>query len=263
MISFKDYFDGIHCHALENPSVKVHLGNRDHALYLKFNSQDILVEASYAGTINPWLGSLCSGIQGKHLSDLLQLGRTYWEETFKNDQFFWDLYQEEENQIVFYPLELLHAALDIYRGKDYHYKPSSSLVCRCFGVRENDVLNYIKETPDPTVSGLSEATKAAMGCRSCLTQLKRWLEIKKISTEHRYFKDRPRAKWLLEMDYLLKCFPHAEDWKMEIKSFKGDQIVIEYNKDANQKELEKIGEELQDFLAAGLDPDLNFFLARS
>jgi hypothetical protein len=36
----------------------------------------------------------------------------------------------------------LRSALDIYRGREYLYKEPEALICRCFGVRENDVLDY-------------------------------------------------------------------------------------------------------------------------
>ncbi len=263
MIKFKDYFNGLYCQPLEYPSVKVQSRHKNTTLFLKFNSQDVLTEASYQGEINPWLGSLCGIIRNKTLNELISLTCHEWKETFKEDQYFWDLYQGLEDQIFFTPLELLHAALDIYRGRDYQYEDAGMLVCRCFGVREKDVLAYLQSTTDPSISSLSETTKAAMGCRSCLPQLKRWLQLKNLSSAQHYFKEKPRAQWLLEIDYFLSCYPLASDWKMEVKSFQGDQVVISFNKEISQKELEKTGEELQDFLSRGLDPDLNFFLARS
>ncbi len=47
-----------------------------------------------------------------------------------------------------------------------------------------------------------------------------------------------------------------------MKSFVGAQVSISYDKAVSQAEEEKVSVELQDFLAAGLDADLSFFLIR-
>jgi hypothetical protein len=82
-------------------------------------------------------------------------------------------------------------------------------------------------------------------------------------TQAHFYKEKPRAHWLLEIDYMLSCFPEAADWKMEIESFQGTQVSILFDKKVSQAEEENVSIQLQDFLAAALDSDLSFFLIRN
>lgn len=262
MTKFKDCAS-LYRAPLNDSSVHVTHKSTGAVLYLKFDSKDILLKATYLGPEDAWLGSLCLLAQGKHLKDLISLGWKDFDQTFQNDQLYWDLKNEKVDEFYFPALELLNAAVDIYRGRDYLFKEADPLICRCYGVREKDVLDYIHSTSDPTPEGLATASKAGMGCRSCVPQLTKWLSIHMPKTESRFYKEKPRAHWLLEIDYMLSCFPKAIDWKMEVKSFQGTNVVISFDKQVAQREEEDTANELQDFLGAALDADLSFFLIRA
>jgi bacterioferritin-associated ferredoxin len=261
MTKFKDLLlENAFNHSIEFPSVSVSLDS--HTLTLRFDSKDILLYAGYSGPSHPWLSSLCFLIQGKSLSDLLHMTMRTWEQAFRDDQSFWDFYQEEES--FFNPaLELLKASIDVYRGREYLYQESSPLVCRCFGVRESDILEHLKKEEAPSLESLASLSKAGMGCRSCVPQLKRWLVIHDAKKLNHFYKEKSHADWLLEIDYMLSCFPQALDWNMEVKSFKGHNVIIGYNKSVGQVEEEITGKELQKFLGSSIDSDLGFFLKKS
>lgn len=246
-----------------HPSVQVCLKTTGHKLFLKFDSKDVLQNITYTGPEDLWLESICQICEGKSLFELSQLSLNDWDKVFSSDQVYWDLKVEKADQFFFTALELLKSALDIYRGRDYLYKEPEALICRCFGVRENDVLGYIRTTEDPTPEGLASATNAGMGCRSCVPQLTKWLSINKPKTQNHFYKEKPRAHWLLEIDYMLTCFPDCGDWHMEVKSFQGNQVSITFKKEVSQREEEEMAVKLQDFLGAALDSDLSFFLIRS
>jgi len=263
MINFKDFISGLHHSKMENPSVQVISKVTSHTLFLKFNNQDLLTNASYSGSIDPWLGSMCTIVNGKTLNQMTKLCWKDWDQAFEQDQTFWDLKTEKNDEFFFAALELLKVGLDSYRGKEHLYKESSPLICRCFGVRENDVLDYIRSTDDPTPEGLATASKAGMGCRSCVPQLTKWLSIQMPKSQTHFYKEKTRAHWLLEIDYMLSCFPESADWKMEVSNFQGTQVSITFEKNVSQIEEEEVAVRLQDFLAAGLDADLSFFLIRA
>jgi bacterioferritin-associated ferredoxin len=329
MISFKEFASGLNLSPTLNPSVQVSLKATGHVLYLKFDSKDILTSASYTGPIDTWLGSLCSLILGKTLFDMTHLSTQDWDKAFASDQTFWDLKSEIEEDFYFAPLELLRSALDVYRGREYLYKEPEALICRCFGIRENDILDYIRSTDNPTSEGLAKVSKAAMGCRSCVPQITNLLSINsakslaksdkerealicrcfsvrendildyirstdnptleglskvsKAATGCRscvpqitklfsssspksktgFYKEKPRADWLLEIDDRLNRFPEASEWGMEIERFQGTQVTITFNKKFSQTEEEVVSAKLQDFLGEALDPDLSFFLIRA
>jgi bacterioferritin-associated ferredoxin len=236
---------------------------KGHTLNLRFDSKDTLIDLGYEGDPNPWLSSLCFLMEEKTLKELTDFSMKNWELVFRDDQTFWDYLHDQENNIIKNSLELLSACLDIYRGRDYLYQNEGPLVCRCFGVREADIIDHLKNEQTPTMESLASISKAGMGCRSCVSQLKRWLVLHDSKQHPRYYKHRPVADWLLDIDYMLSCFPKSLDWKMEVAGFKADQVIILYNKDISQIEEEKTGQELHDFLTASLDPDLSFFLRRA
>ena len=148
--------------SINDPSVSVFWAKTAHSLMLKFDSKDILIEVGYTGASNPWLSSLCAISLGKNFETLTQLSIQEWKNEFGQDQFFWDLFSEREEDIFFEPLELLKAALNKYVGREHLYKEESPLVCRCFGVRESDIFHYINTKSTPTVADLGIKTKAGM-----------------------------------------------------------------------------------------------------
>ena len=263
MISFKEFSTGLNLSPIINPSVQVSLKATGHILFLKFDSKDILTSASYTGPVDTWLGSLCSLILGKSLFEMTHLSIQDWDKAYALDQTFWDLKLEIEEDFYFAPLELLRSALDIYRGREYLYKEPEALICRCFGVRENDILDYIRSTNGPTLEGLATVSRAGMGCRSCVPQLTKLLSMNLPKSQVRFYKEKSRADWLLEIDDRLRRFPEAQEWEMEVESFQGTQVSITFKKKVSQAEEEVVSAKLQDFLGDGLDPELSFFLIRA
>lgn len=262
MKKFKDLISsGSYNQKIDFPSVSVTLNL--HSLHLKFDSKDVVLNAGYTGPGNPWMSSLCYLIEGKTLNEISLYNWKTWDIAFKDDQTFWDLRQEEEELFFHAPLELLKASLDIFRGREYLYQEPSPLICRCFGVRETDVVAFLNKQETATLDGFSGETKAGMGCRSCLPQLKRWLVLHESKKFSHHYKNRPISEWLLDIDYMLSCFPKALEWKMEVEKMKGTQVAISFDIAVSQKEEETVAKELQDFLAAGVDSDLGFFLRRA
>jgi bacterioferritin-associated ferredoxin len=231
-------------------------------LFLRFDSRDTIAAATYEGAPDIWMASLCEILKDMPLAEARLVSFSHWELLWKNDQFFWDMKLELGDRIFFPALELLHAAIDVYRGREDLYHEESALICRCFGVREKDVLNFLKTAKDITLEELSKATKAGMGCRSCVPQLRQWLKIPG-EEKLRFYLSRPVADWILDIDNALVRFPLSKEWKMNVESMKGNVVLVSYDFPASQKEEEEVTKKLQGFLSEASDPGLAFFLRRS
>ena len=144
-------------------------------LHLHFDNRDTITAAAYEGSPDVWMSSLCELLVNMPLSEARFVDISHWELVWKQDQFFWDMKLEMEDWFFFRPVELLHAALDIYRGREFLYKEDGALLCHCFGVRENSVASYLSLAQDPSLEDLSKQTKAGMGCRTCVPQLRKLL----------------------------------------------------------------------------------------
>ncbi len=263
MKSFKELFQSeAHLHSNFIPTVSLKLKDHSYTLNLKFSAKDVISEASYNGKANPWFSSLCELVQGKSLHEALHINWKNWDEAFKSDQSYWEFKQDQQLEVFLSALELLKATLDVYRGRDFLYQPTSPLICRCFGIREADITDHLKSQKDPSLLTIASSLKAGMGCRSCVKELKRALMLHSPKIRQRVYKDKPMADWILEIDYMLTCFPEALDWKMQLDSFKGKQVVISFAKDVSQREEEEVAGRLQLFLSAGVDDGLGFFLRR-
>lgn len=264
MKNFKELFaNKAYNSELLNASVQVSLPVSGHTLFLRFNSKDIIMEARYTGPTDPWLSSLCYLLIDKSLHDASLLDLSAWDLHFSNDQTFWDLKAEISQDIFIPALELLRAALNIFRGREYLYQESSPLLCRCFGVRESDLASFIKKEESPTLAHFCEKTKAGMGCRTCLPEITKRLDQQIPQSIKRIYKDKTHAEWMLLIDEALNKFPLKKDWSMEITGLKNNQVMISFDKDVSQKEKEEVNRKLQGFLAGAVDSDLSFFLRRS
>lgn len=261
MIKFKEYFTDNRFNApLDEASVKLSSTLSHHTLYLKFDSKDVIEKVSYTGTLNPWFSSMCELLVGKSLHEALLLNLKSWESHFQDDQAFWDLRQDIADDVCHPALELLHGALDVFRGREYLYQEESPLVCRCFGIRESDIIAHLQKNEAPTLESLSGETKAGMGCRTCVPQLKKWVSLFEDKKNPRYYKDRPVSEWLLTIDHALSSFSESRDWKMEIVGMKGSMVQITFEKEISQIEEEAMAKKLQGALGRSVDPDLTFFL---
>lgn len=259
MTGFKSLLS-LHNKAPADAQVNVSLDGT--TLSLRFDSRDVIVAAGYTGPSDIWMASLCEILKDMPFSEARLVSLSHWDMVWKDDQFFWDMKLEIGDRVFCEPLELLHAALDQYRGREFLYKEESPLICRCFGVREKDVLSFLRTAAEPTLEELSKATKAGMGCRSCVPQLRNWLKIP-LEGKSRFYKSKPVADWIELIDSFLMKFPEASLWKMNVGSMKGNVVMISYDFSCSQKEEEETGKRLQGFLASSVDADLAFFLARS
>src|SRR5690606_39064983 len=129
------------------------LSNGEQTLFLQFDSKDQLVNASYSGKKSCWLNVLCEIGVGLTLSELRSLAWDKYEDRFEKDQLFWDLRQEKEIDFFFKEYERFLEALGLFQGREYLYEEKSPLVCRCFGVREEEVLSYLNKD-DSSLEGL-------------------------------------------------------------------------------------------------------------
>lgn len=246
---------------IEFPSTTVR--NNSHALMLRFTSSDILSGASYLGDFDPWLSGMCNLIVGKNLTELLTFSLSDMKSAYQHDESFNEALKLME-KLFFYPhLELLKASLDVYRGQNHLYLKSSPLVCRCFGVRECDILSFLKKESFPSLEAFASFSDAGKGCRTCMPQLKKWLSYKDFKEHKRFYKNRAVADWLLEIENKLQEFSKYKEWNFVVRGLKEQQVTISFDKDVTQLEEEEMGVNLQGYLSGAIDPDLAFFFIRA
>lgn len=199
MIEFKKLLASApHNQSLFDSQVQVtHEGT---TLHLRFDSRDVITAATYEGPPDVWMSSLCELLINMPLSEARFVDLSHWELIWNKDQFFWDMKLEREDTVFFPPVELLHAALDLYRGREFLYKEESLLLCRCFGMRESSLESFLSSAQDTSFENLSKETKAGMGCRTCVPLLKERLRV--------VSETKPATK--IESPLICRCFSVKE-----------------------------------------------------
>lgn len=133
----------------------------DYSLYLDFSKKEVLQGLYFTcDGENNWKESfqeLVVAIEGKTYHEIIHMNFR----SRKAESFF-DL-----------PLFLLKEALDNYRGKAPEHcllknQKSEELICRCFGVYREEILEFLDSEPEANASQISNATKAGAGCSTCL-----------------------------------------------------------------------------------------------
>ena len=222
-------------------------------LSLRFDKKENLLEARYQGEENVWFTSLCYFIEGRNFLDLKKINKNSLREVFGSDQDFLECFEDLNSKIMHPSFELLHLALDTYKGQLRTYKDHSKVVCRCSGATEEDIVAVIHEST--SLNELSLKSKAGLGCRSCIKQLEKYFARQK----NRRFKDKTNATWIEELQNHLALFPESG---IEIQSFHNGLVTLSYPKKLSQREEEELTLKLQDHFE-GFDSDLSVLLAFS
>lgn len=130
-------------------------------LYLDFNKKDLLQGLYFTSeSDSPWLTQLetmAKELEGKNFLELQTL------KEIPPVEGFFDL-----------PHYLLHEALSTYRGKapalyELKNQPENDLICRCFGIYKEELLEVLDTHPEYSRQELTNATKAGAGCTTCLS----------------------------------------------------------------------------------------------
>jgi bacterioferritin-associated ferredoxin len=128
-------------------------------LYLDFDKKDRLKGLFYQGegALLESFESLAKAAEGKNFEELQSL----------------KLDLTPSNRFFNLPLYLLKRALDSYRGKapalyELKNEPESELLCRCFGIYKEELLETLDKNPEFGRKELTNSTKAGAGCTTCL-----------------------------------------------------------------------------------------------
>lgn len=130
-----------------------------YSLYLDFDKRDRLKGLFYEG-------------EGKLLNSFESLAKASEGKNFQELQSL-QIELSEPKSFFNIPLYLLKRALDSYRGKapalfKLKNEPEEELICRCFGIYKEELLDSLEENPEFGKKELTNATKAGAGCTSCL-----------------------------------------------------------------------------------------------
>lgn len=104
-------------------------------------------------------------LKGKRLSDLHGLSNSELENILADHL---DGFPSNRTQCRDLVLEALHSAFAEYRAHVIEeFTGEKAIICTCFGVTENTIVNVISETGAANVNEVSAQCNAGSGCGSC------------------------------------------------------------------------------------------------
>lgn len=139
-------------------------------LYLKINDQDVIEKATFEtfGCASAIASSsiLTDMIVGKTVDEALKI-------TNKDITNALGGLPRQKMHCSVMGQEALEAAIRNWRGEEteQHEHDDSKLVCKCFGVTDNQIRRAIRENGLTTVQEITEYTKAGGACGECLDEV--------------------------------------------------------------------------------------------
>ncbi len=139
-------------------------------LYLKIDENDIITDAKFQtfGCASAIASSsaLTEMIKGLHIEEAEKV-------TNKDIADYLGGLPPEKMHCSVMGEEALEAAIRNYKGLDpiEHIDDHSALVCKCFGITENQIRDAIKQNGLQTVKEITNFTKAGGACGKCKTKI--------------------------------------------------------------------------------------------
>lgn len=139
-------------------------------LYLKINDKDIIEKASFET-----FGCASAIASSSILTDLI-IGKTVDEAlkvTNKDITNALGGLPKQKMHCSVMGQEALEAAIKNWRGEktEQHNEEEGKLVCKCFGVTDNQIRRAIRENGLKTIEEITDYTKAGGACGECLDEI--------------------------------------------------------------------------------------------
>jgi len=220
--------------------------NQTLKLYLELNKKEVVVGAYFQAPLDnywmPYLSAFCRWVEGKKLFEVDFAEYMEWI-AFENDDF------------ILIPHALFSRALETQGTEKIHCEllkqEASSLVCRCFGVYEKQIIEQVKRNPDIDLKGITDESLAGGACTSCapdimgiVTATKDSFGLSSAKNQHQKIQGLYPAQMIERLDSLFK----ENHLNLEIISLIGYDLTL---KATAEIELEKISELLKSNTSVG------------
>ncbi|MCY4643370.1 MAG: (2Fe-2S)-binding protein [Bacteriovoracales bacterium] len=180
------------------PSVHSKCEDLSHAeMALVIDGQDRIMEFSYrmekatSHTFEtPLFEALGELVQNRLIHEVETIGWDEFDRFFGDDADYLSYRNDPKRRWITRVLQLFHQGLDEYRGRMPTPMPSSPLICRCFGVFREEIIDYIKTNGETNLKTLTGGLLAGGGCTRCKDDLVPLIEAYKATPPKPFMKGR-------------------------------------------------------------------------
>jgi NifU-like protein len=197
-------------------------------IYLKINDNGIITDAKFqtfgCGSAVASASALTELIIGKHLDEAEKL-------TNQEIADFLGGLPEQKMHCSVMGQEALEAALLCYKGETVEKKQKSRVVCGCFGITEEKIIQVIQENSLTSVDEITNYTKAGGGCGKCKDEIKKIIN-DEVQKRQRIKGEKPLTKTqkILKVNNILETYIADELRKdggdIELVDIDGNNIFV-------------------------------------
>jgi NifU-like protein involved in Fe-S cluster formation/bacterioferritin-associated ferredoxin len=274
--SFKDHF--LHPHNRGKPtffqsSVSFKSKDLEVTLFLDVNSKEKIQSLQYLYEGNPlylaYFSALSEIVKNMPLIEAKLVSHDDFKNFFKHDDEFDSLENENQTPWLNLALVLLKNVIEDYEGSihvpyfEMKMENYQHLICRCFGVYRNELVNLIRENDHFELKDLMIKTKAGAGCKSCQIDideiyfetretypLKKKIDGMKVTSDYK-LQNKTTAQWVIEMDKSIKSFLITNTLSVElieIEKFKFPELRLKISNVPEKLSIEKLEEKLDYYI---------------
>jgi len=226
----------------------------------------------------PYFSALCQIIEKKTVEVAKGISFEDVEVFFQHDTDFQRKMVDKEFPLLFIPSLIFNKVLDNYTGRgpavsSLSKQDPASLVCRCFGVYESEIISLLKENSEFGLCEITEHLQAGGGCTSCIEDLEEFIDqinphkLEKMSGEIELEQIMKKAKaalkvWFLHsesLDNLLKNNQlNKEDVSIEFNSFAYPELIflLKCEKTLNAELILNLTQLLVDYIKVYIGPEI-------
>ena len=170
-----------YCQAHSSSSVTVKIETPYFAqVDLEFDRHDHLASFCYSVKKDcfdlPIFEALAHLVIGGSIEQVEIIGFGELDQFFGKDKDYLSYRDDGDRSLVNIPLQVFYRALASYKGQDMPRQESSPLVCRCFGVFEREIVNYIEKQEQVDLKKINGELLAGAGCTRCSEDIQKYLK---------------------------------------------------------------------------------------
>ncbi|MFZ8933004.1 MAG: (2Fe-2S)-binding protein [Bacteriovoracaceae bacterium] len=192
-------------------------GNQKAHIFIELNKFDVIENVHY---------------QCENLDNWIPYFSMMAKDIEKNDiEQALEMVYEMPEDAPFFPLHIycLHNAIEKYKGNINKENLYPDLICRCFGVNKTQITNILTQNLNYGVKEISEKTRAAGGCTTCLEDIEEIIYETKLSKADVLLKEHGTEEELLEkMTLFAKSFLKDNSLSHFYKIFIRERIGLDF-----------------------------------
>ena len=220
---------------------------------LTIDPQDKIQELAYqiTGTCpeRPLYEALAQMLKARSIYEAQTIGWKEFDKFFGEDQDYLAYRNSLARPLLTTAIQLFYQGLANYQGKMSRPPGTSPLVCRCFSVFEQEIIDYVQDHPESTLKTLTGTLLAGGGCTRCSQDLRKYL------AAHGKADKKPmkgRAQLALEVYQFFCHWRPSDKMELDILDISPETVIVTPLGLTTEEELGIFDEYLQEHLSLRL-----------